>query len=485
MSTGENRTGMGGFTLVELMIVTVVFGIIVAAALGFMTVQNRAYHDGSDRLLTLQNLRFASQSLEMDLRTLGSNVPAGQPSLVLADEDVIAFSADHTSNVHDFSAVYFDRDADDARVQAPRTSVNLPNSSYSWPDTVYDALGGAPSGAELIIFFFQPDTSTARTDDFVLMRQVNGTTPEVLARNLLNQGSTPFFRYFRRRVYTGQITLDSIPDGELPLFHLAKIHQAADDTAQSAMTDSIRAVRVSFRSTNGRTGDDERFMYLSRVIDLPNSGIEIAGACGDEPILGSTLQAFVFGGSGAPNGTGSVEALQERIDEIREVADAYPGTDLENKLRDATENLLADAMEEILEVPPDHAAVAVKVAQAVAKIQEAIDQGLGPVSLLQPLIDRLTEDGNDDEMYVRLMWNPAVDEESGEGDVVRYLIYRRTVGEGGDWGNPIVSIPAGADSYSYKDATVEQGKSYDYAHGAQDCTPSLSPLSAPQQVTVQ
>ncbi len=485
MTTRKNHGGAGGFTLVELMIVTLVFGIIVAAALGFMTVQNRAFHDGSDRLLMLQNLRYASQSLEMDLRTLGSNVPDGQPALILADVDVIAFSADHTSNVRDFSAVYFDRDAPDGRVQAPRTAVSLPNSSRTWPDTLYEALGGAPSGAELIVFYFQPDTSTVRTDDFVLMRQVNGSTPEVLARDLLNQGSTPFFRYFRKRIYTGQSTLDSIPDGELPLFHLAPIHGSPGDTASSAKPDSVRALRVSFRTTNRRPGDDERFMDLSRVIDLPNSGIEIAGACGDEPILGSTLQAFVFGGSGAPNGTGSVEALQQRIDEIREVADAYPGTDLENKLNDATENLLADAMEEILEVPPDYAAVAVKTAQAVAKIQEAIDNGLGPVSLLQPLIERLTEDGNDHEMYVRLIWNPSVDEESGEGDVVRYLIYRRTVGEGVDWGNPIVSIPAGADSYSYKDATVEPGKSYDYAHGAQDCTPSLSPLSAPQQVTVQ
>lgn len=484
MTTRKNLRDTGGFTLVELMVVTIVFGVIVTAALGFMTVQNRAFNDGSDRLLMLQNLRYAAQSLEMDLRTVGSNVPAGQPAVILADVDVIAFSADHTSNVRDFSAVYFDRDAPDDRVQAPRTSVSLPNSSHTWPDTVYEALGGAPSGAELIIFSFQPDTSTTRTDDFVLMRQVNHSTPEVLARDLLTQGSTPFLRYFRRRVYTGQASLDSIPDGELPLFHSAKIHGAPDDSASSAKSDSVRAVRVSFRTTNRRPGDDERFMDLSRVIDLPNAGVEIAGACGDEPILAGLLQTFLFGGSGVALGASTPEAILERIAEVQVVADAYPGTDLENKLDDVIENLLRDALEEIYESPPDYPAVAVKVAQAVAKIQEAIDNELGPVSLLQPLINRLTEDGNDSEMYVHLQWAPSVDEESGEADVIRYLVYRRTIGEGADWGNPIVSIPAGADSYSYKDATVEHGRVYQYTHAAQDCTPTLSPLSAPQQVTI-
>ena len=53
--------------------------------------------------------------------------------------------------------------------------------------------------AELIIYFFEPDTSTTREDDYVLKRKVNTADPEVLSRNLLKQGSTPFFRYFRKR----------------------------------------------------------------------------------------------------------------------------------------------------------------------------------------------------------------------------------------------------------------------------------------------
>ena len=145
MNTPKSRNE-AGFTLIELVIVTLVFGVVVAGALGFMTAQHSAFNKGSDQLMTLQNLRYAYQTLEIDLPTLGSNVPAGQPELVLAGENVIAFTADYTSNLaNDVSAVYIDTDAPSGLVQAPSASISIPNSSFSWPDTVYLAPGGTPS----------------------------------------------------------------------------------------------------------------------------------------------------------------------------------------------------------------------------------------------------------------------------------------------------------------------------------------------------
>ena len=90
----------------------------------------------------------------------------------------------------------------------------------------------------------------------------------------------------------------------------------------------------------------------------------------------------------------------------------------------------------------------------------------------------------DDTPVVQLDWLPATDESIGEKDVIRYVLYRRSVPNTGIWGDPFLSIPAGAASYTYEDATVQVGGTYQYAHAAQDCTPSLSPLSPAQQVTV-
>ena len=57
--TPQDRCGArAGFTMVELIITLSVFGIILAAALGFMVLQNRAFMQGTDRLVVVQSLRY-------------------------------------------------------------------------------------------------------------------------------------------------------------------------------------------------------------------------------------------------------------------------------------------------------------------------------------------------------------------------------------------------------------------------------------------
>ena len=81
------------------------------------------------------------------------------------------------------------------------------------------------------------------------------------------------------------------------------------------------------------------------------------------------------------------------------------------------------------------------------------------------------------QSQVQLTWLPAMDESSGEKDVLRYVIYRST-GMGGIT-DPLLSIPAGQASYTYLDATVSPGVTYYYSMAAQDCTPALSdPVAA-------
>jgi len=75
---------------------------------------------------------------------------------------------------------------------------------------------------------------------------------------------------------------------------------------------------------------------------------------------------------------------------------------------------------------------------------------------------------------VLLSWNRAFDENQGERDVVRYVLWRRDV-TAPDWSDPLTSIPA-ADlaTYSYADQDLVPGTSYVYRLSAQDCTPRLS-----------
>lgn len=382
-----------GMTLVEMLIALTVFGLVMAGAFTMLNSQSKGFQLGSERAATLQNLRYTANTLELDLRTLGSDVPDGQPFLIYAGPDVIAYNADYTTNIaNDPYAVYYDPDAPTSAVEALQQAqrIQIPLTSVYYPDTSYTALGNSAqnSPAETIVFFFSPDSSTARGDDYVLYRQVNNATPEVVAHHLLKTQGTAFFTYYRLHVPPNAASyVDTIAATSLPLWHSVTIHGSPADTGAAAVVDSIRGVLVRFTATNGKTGADERTLAISRTIRFPNAGMAVKKTCGDEPIFGAVVTATdttVGGSPGAP--------------------------------------------------------------------------------------------------AVNLAWAPAVDEAGGEKDVQMYVIWRKLVTDP-DWGTPFLSIPAGQANYTYTDATVVHGNSYQYSVAAQDCTPSLSASSISNAVS--
>jgi hypothetical protein len=363
--------GRAGVSIVELLVALTVFGVLIAASLGFMSSQYRAFQGGVDRMSSLQTARFALQALEEDIRTLGTNVPAGQPTVAVAGTNVVAFMADYVTNVtNDPFGVFYNPEAPTGQVSAPTSPVSIPNTSMQFPDTTYYA-GGMISPAELLIFYVQLDGSTTRTDDYVLYRKVNSGTAEVVARNLLAPVGLPFFRYMKE----GPVRMDSIADNLLPKEHTIKIHKSKADTGQASLVDSIRGVRVSLRATNGLSGDNERIVELTRIIPLVNAENAVLKACGSTPLLGSAIAATL---GATPTG----------------------------------------------------------------------------------------------EPAVNLAWTRATDEAMGEQDVIRYVIWRRELPAG--FADPYLSIPAGQVNYTYQDAAVERGATYQYGLAAQDCTPALS-----------
>ncbi|NNM34118.1 MAG: type II secretion system protein, partial [Gemmatimonadetes bacterium] len=171
----RSRNGRGGFTLIEMLIAVTIFGVIVAGALSFMTAQNRAFDVGSKRMTSLTNLQFAMQMLDTDIPTLGSGLVPNQPGVVYAADSTLAFNADLVTNAsNDPFAVYFDPDAPTGQVTSPSAVVTVPLTSFGWPGTPFTNGVGSPAPAEMIQYGFYKDTSTPRTDDYVLGRSVNG-----------------------------------------------------------------------------------------------------------------------------------------------------------------------------------------------------------------------------------------------------------------------------------------------------------------------
>jgi prepilin-type N-terminal cleavage/methylation domain-containing protein len=85
---------------------------------------------------------------------------------------------------------------------------------------------------------------------------------------------------------------------------------------------------------------------------------------------------------------------------------------------------------------------------------------------------------------VLLNWNRAFDENQGERDVVRYVLWRRDVTDP-DWSDPLTSIPATDQAtYSYADQDLVPGTTYEYRLSAQDCTPRLSPSATSVPVAI-
>ncbi|MGH7648902.1 MAG: prepilin-type N-terminal cleavage/methylation domain-containing protein [Gemmatimonadaceae bacterium] len=292
MST-HSRTRRG-VTLVELLVALVVFGVVTAVAMTFLNTQSSAVRVGSDRMGSMQNLQFGLGMLDQQLRTAGADVPDKQPYLVYAGSNVIVINADYESNVSgDPYAVYVNTDAPNGTVTAMKMTqqITIPNTVFVYPKVNYTT-AGVNSPAETIIFYFALDTTTTRTDDYALYRQVNNDPAEIVSHNILATSGKPFFQYTRAVTdESGQVTIASVPSTSLPLAHTVNVHGDAADTGAASIIDSIRAVTITMTVTDGNTGAKEHLRQLSRLVTIPNAGLPVRQTCGDEPILGTGLTA--------------------------------------------------------------------------------------------------------------------------------------------------------------------------------------------------
>ncbi len=294
-----------GFSLVELLVTLVVLSLIMGTTVMFFQNQNKAFIKGSEKMDLLQNARYTVSQMERLVRTLGAGVTGVQPMMVIGTNDVLAFNSDYleTDTTNYRWAVNFNPSvtASLGTAWALGDAGVVPNTSYTYPPQTFLLGNGAPSPAETKIFWFAADSTTTRTDDYVLWERTNTGTAEYIARNILAYPGRPFIEYFlARRLSTGLDTLVIATGGLLPLKRLVlQSTFTSADTANALRPDSVRAIRVNVRITNGKTGSEERTRDFSQLLQVPNNGLPSPTVCGRSPFVPSVFTATPdVGGSG-------------------------------------------------------------------------------------------------------------------------------------------------------------------------------------------
>ena len=291
-----------GLTLIEMTIALVLTLLIFGAAIPFFRAQARSVSHNAGRMDALQNARFALNAIDRELRIAGIGVVDKQPMIVQADRFAFTFNADLvTRDRDDVGAIYYDPDADPATTTdlSATRQIMLPRTSIMYPDSTYYAASSVTSRAETISYWVQLDSAGGRSDQYNLYRRVNDATPRIVASGIIIPAGQPFFRYFRADSLGRP---DSVRAATLPLIHTASLHGAVNDTGSSALTDSIRIVRVRIsglyrnRKADGTTEDVMRTVESS--IKLLNAGMIQRTTCGDAPI-GTAINAVSLSGGAA------------------------------------------------------------------------------------------------------------------------------------------------------------------------------------------
>jgi type II secretory pathway pseudopilin PulG len=306
--TVHARRTTAGFSLIELLIVAIMMVAVIGATYTLFRSQSMSFRQNTDRFDMVQNARGALELAERVIRTMGAGVSGQQPVLVYGANNVLAFNADFVERdtVSMRWAAYWNPDVPviETQVWQSAAAAVIPNSSpsYTYPAITYLMGNGTPSPAETYVLYVELDGSTPRGDDYALLQSVNGGTPEVLARNLLPSGTAPFFEFLLHRVLPSGDTMFTAGNVELPLVRrqlVAGISTA--DSANYVRPDSVRAVRMNYRITNGLAGADERTRTISTVIEVPNNGIRMPDICGRAP-----FPPGAFAATDAGDGSGRV-----------------------------------------------------------------------------------------------------------------------------------------------------------------------------------
>jgi len=278
-TSGLAAQRFAGFTLVELMVAITLLTIIGAAALSFLVRQTRAVTVTAGRLDAQQNVSFALDELDHDLRVAGVGLGIGQPMIIEAHPYAVTFNADlvtrDTASVT--AASYYDPNVPDSLALAitPAHHIKFPYSAVQYPDSLYLQSTGLISNAETISYWVTPDSTTPRPDDYLLLRRVNDGPPSVVARGLVFPTGGPAFRYFMPGTAINSRVEVAAPT--LPLYF--KEGKLGPDT----MLAKLSEVRVELEAVYKDPIRGDIYRSVNQYIPLLNAGLLHVSACGAPP----------------------------------------------------------------------------------------------------------------------------------------------------------------------------------------------------------
>jgi prepilin-type N-terminal cleavage/methylation domain-containing protein len=292
-----------GFTILEMITAMMLMTVVMGVAVQFLRRQAGLVSKETTRNDALQSAQFAASQIERELREAGAGVADVQPMIAQLDTQAITFNANMVSiDSGDVRAVYQMTDADPNAVRGmlQTEAVALPNSTppRMYPDTTYPAASGVSTSAETISYWLRPDSSSPFTKRYVLWRRVNALPPTLVARGIVKdtRDTMPVFTYYIADTLN---RLVPIPKNKFPIYH-SRLHGANADTGVTALTDSIRAVRVHFLAAarDPKTGKDA-LRTVEVLVRLMNAGLLQRSSCGQPP-LGSGVPVAVSSIIAAP-----------------------------------------------------------------------------------------------------------------------------------------------------------------------------------------
>jgi hypothetical protein len=276
-----------GFSLGEVLVALTLTIMIFGAAVPFFTYQLRALSADLGRTDAQMTARYAQNTIDRELRNIGIAVtpmalPLGitrpQPKIIQAARFAVTFNTDLIAgDTSDVQAVYVDPNVDTLLTVAMTTSspVTLPLAAKTYPDFTYRNADGSRSFAETVMYWASVDSTSGKTDEYVLFRRVNTGPISVVARGIQIPAGQSLFNY--TRVDSANRVI-AVANGSLPIYW-----DALNSWADSIRTVTINVVGI-FHGRNLKNDTLTMKRPISSQTALANIGLAQLKSCGDIPL---------------------------------------------------------------------------------------------------------------------------------------------------------------------------------------------------------